>query len=1240
MKKIYLTLFIVLAFAFLSAIGDQNLVDQGWKAWSEGKTEGVSEAFDSASDNSEELRRATLSSIIFESITMEEFSDKTIANIKKLTKSDQFNNLENTSFFFNTNIKKKLFLKVMNKELKKSTDPYYSNKIRQSLIRKYSALGKFKDVRALLDEINYIKDWKTIGPFYNSSLSGMNETYPPETEYKPEQYYTGKHNAPVSWIDSNKKSLSAWIDFRDFYENGSDVFYANTYFYNPSAEKVNINFGSSGATKIFLNDEEIFYQPKERDTFADVFILTGTMPTGWNKILVKVGFADKNSCNFQISITDTMGNPLEGSNVTPDAMPYTSGTSEWVLQDNKIINYYQELIKQNPDHLENYYFLCKEYIFEDNSDAAERLIDSVEVIYPNPLFWDYLKWRVYLSSDKDNKINQHINKLINSYEDIYFIDAMNVAQKLEEENHEKVKQLLEEFKSKYGENKSYNKDLLMYYHLTDNTSELIKLIDSALIAQPDDIFFLELKANLLAEQKNYSAALKTINKALKYSCTNRLLDLKSSCIIAQGNYLLWEKNEILILEKNEYSISSLKSLINDYILLEEYDSASNYFNIAKELNPNRDDLAKLGGEIASFKHDKSASEKYYRASLRMWPLDYKLKRIHSELINAPDVFAEISAIDPLDLLDENVNLETYPDEQAVILRHRVDAVLYKDGGAEYNEISLYKLLTEDAVDTFKNFNFNRSFKYGKFYILEVKIIKPNGDVKSAEINGSNVLLTDIEKGDYVFMKSRNEYYYAYLFMGEFWETFTLNSVYPTIDSKLRMVLPKDYNLSILQQNLDITPQVTQYDDGSEYIWEMANDPGIEIESNMPSIGELTSKIVVSSLKSWEDIVTWYDKVTANKHCVDYDVEKLSDQLFEGKADLTDLEKVETIYNYITEEIEYISSYFYQDGLIPRNAYEVINSKVGDCKDVSTLGKALLKTIGIDSYYVLVNTTNENPENNFLPATSVFNHAILAVELEGDLHYIDLTAQNHPMSVLPLADRNAPSLLIKHGVNKLFNLPKATEIPNLISTNKQITIDSNRNINAETEDIYEGLGVVILKSIFRSLSDNKRDKLFNESLSSKYNDVTLLNLEFDNLDSLATKLSYRMSYTADDYVHRISNYSIIDIPLETQLDNSSITSYSERKTPIYIPNDYSVYEENITISFPNNYSLVALPKDIIIDNEFVNYQLNFSKIGKKVKLTKSMQFKRSWIPVDEYNVYNKLYKSLIKSDSQKLLFKVN
>ena len=103
----------------------------------------------------------------------------------------------------------------------------------------------------------------------------------------------------------------------------------------------------------------------------------------------------------------------------------------------------------------------------------------------------------------------------------------------------------------------------------------------------------------------------------------------------------------------------------------------------------------------------------------------------------------------------------------------------------------------------------------------------------------------------------------------------------------------------------------------------------------------------------------------------------------ARENLTDKEKVEIIYTFIVKNIRYSSVSFRQSGLIPQKANSVLNTKIGDCKDVSTLFVAMCKEAGIeDAGLVLVNTRDNGLKDLMLPSIS-FNHCIGSVTLDGE-----------------------------------------------------------------------------------------------------------------------------------------------------------------------------------------------------------------------------------------------------------------
>ena len=191
------------------------------------------------------------------------------------------------------------------------------------------------------------------------------------------------------------------------------------------------------------------------------------------------------------------------------------------------------------------------------------------------------------------------------------------------------------------------------------------------------------------------------------------------------------------------------------------------------------------------------------------------------------------------------------------------------------------------------------------------------------------------------------------------------------------------------------PEISKTRDGLLHEWVLYDQPAIESEYNTKNLDDYGKMLFISTIPDWEYLVDWYLDLAKTKTRSSYEVQEVVAELLAGKPDITDMAKIELIYNYITENIRYSSVSFRQSGLIPQKARDVLVQRIGDCKDVATLCISMLKEAGIPAHYVLVNTFKEGLNKDILPAIE-FNHAIAGVETDQGLIYMDLTAQNYPI----------------------------------------------------------------------------------------------------------------------------------------------------------------------------------------------------------------------------------------------------
>ena len=106
--------------------------------------------------------------------------------------------------------------------------------------------------------------------------------------------------------------------------------------------------------------------------------------------------------------------------------------------------------------------------------------------------------------------------------------------------------------------------------------------------------------------------------------------------------------------------------------------------------------------------------------------------------------------------------------------------------------------------------------------------------------------------------------------------------------------------------------------------------------------------------------------------------------------------MQALAGYVQQDIRYVAIELGIGGLQPHPAKEIYSHHYGDCKDKATLLSAMLKEVGVDSYYLSINTTRGAVTAQTPPQMYWFDHEILGVRLPEDVKDASLVAiYQHP-----------------------------------------------------------------------------------------------------------------------------------------------------------------------------------------------------------------------------------------------------
>jgi tetratricopeptide (TPR) repeat protein len=385
-------------------------------------------------------------------------------------------------------------------------------------------------------------------------------------------------------------------------------------------------------------------------------------------------------------------------------------------------------------------------------------------------------------------------------------------------------------------------------------------------------------------------------------------------------------------------------------------------------------------------------------------------------------------------------------------------------------------------------------------------------------------------------------------------------------SYFRMSWPSQYSFD--QRSFKTQEQVKSHAEGKNTIYELTiSDPApLPAEKNVPAWNYQWGGIEMSTMSSWRDVVNWARPLYNGDLTLPPDFTKKIDTISRRFSKPED--RATEALRLVQDEIRYVGNEMGDGSYKPREPAKVISSGYGDCKDKSLLLVAALRSLGVKADVALANPSSGDGIAVFLPAPTVFNHAIVRAEISNAVYWLDPTLSHQGGRlpniaipdygfVLPLTESNsqleqiivpAPSEpLIK--ATEDFSISKNDPIAMVLTSTTEWRgemADYERNrfarnspddLNRHNLDYYAKHYPGIKAAQLGKTEDNREANIV--TLTEKY---TLSRDAFD-----AAKLFYKFPLRADAVL------GLLPTP-----------PANERRNPLYVPKGiYSLHEFHIT-----------------------------------------------------------------------------
>jgi len=1103
----------------------------------------------------------------------------------------------------------------------------------------YQQRGDLANSNHYYSQMNAITDWLVIGPFDNVSASGHEKAFPPENEFNVSKTYRGKADISAKWFKLAAVKNDRWIEFTRYFAQVRSVFYANNFVFSPAKQTVQIRIGTSGSTKVFLNDELIIESDEETNNDLDTFIVSTELQEGWNRVLIKCGYSEIRLCNFLARITDERGEPVRGLQFGTDAKPYKSrpGAPNRPVE-NFAESFFKARVKDSPDHFENYLLLADCYLRNDKAADAESVLREALRYYPNCAVFHHQMVEAYFSGRKHDEAATTIEKICAIDSNVPKAIEYKFNEYLQNEEYDKAEELMNRVeKAMPGSEQAYEMQLGFYAN-KEQVDKLIELARESYARYPGNFAFAYIQSAIeFQTSRKYDRAIAVIEDYLRREYSEAALSTLANYYLQASDIKKWQETMGKIIEIDPASTTTHFQMAAVYYSLQQYENAEKRLKEAIELCPNNSTFWSKVGEIHRIKKQDGLSAKAYREALTYDPRDYDARRALRELEGKKPVFAPFETADIAALIRNSPDAKAYPEDSGIVLLRDEKRVVYDRGASESSAELLVKVFNKSGIDEFKEYWIPFGPYTESLNVEKAVVIKKDGSEVKADVDTSHIVFKALEESDHIYLKWSIKNLYSGSISQHVWDTFHFSHYYPAKTIRYSLLAPEDFKFQWKAQNMPEQPLQRRTEDGVLYQWALTDEPAIRYEAAMPSLEDVGKVLYISSVADWQTVVNWYSDLARSKTKRPYEVKEQVQELLKGEENLSSERKIEVIYTFITENIRYSSVPFRQSALAPQKARDVLVNKIGDCKDLATLCIAMLAEAGIKAYYVLVNTRDAGANKNALPAIP-FNHCIVAVETDAGLKYLDLTAYNYPFGAIPTSDLGASSLLIKPGVKAPAYIPCDGFAPRRITWRTKADILEDSSLSVRQDVVAEGATAASLREGYRNKGQSEREKTATEWLGTVFPNLKLTRLELDGIDELTPQVKLRCNFVVPTYVGEAGQFKLLKLPWVESLEASSALSYESRKFPFFYWPWADTIVEEVVVKLPNGYELVEMPSNVTLTSSVADYSLTFTFSQGIITARRQVTNKKALVAPDEYQEFKKFFASVIKEDDRQLLIR--
>jgi Transglutaminase-like superfamily len=399
--------------------------------------------------------------------------------------------------------------------------------------------------------------------------------------------------------------------------------------------------------------------------------------------------------------------------------------------------------------------------------------------------------------------------------------------------------------------------------------------------------------------------------------------------------------------------------------------------------------------------------------------------------------------------------------------------------------------------------------------------------------------------------------------------------------------------------------------------------------------------------TWSEMGAWQSGLVQGRRETSPQIKEKVAELTAGSS--TPTGRIIALAGFMQKEIRYVGIWLGIGGWQPHSAQEVFAHRYGDCKDKATLLSTMLKEVGIDSYYVLI----DSERGNITPATAahlgLFDHMILAIRLPegasdpgfvatiqhpklGKLLIFDPTDELTPIGALHGELQASYALLVTPDGGELLQMPQQTTTTSGTTRTGKLSLDATGNLKGDVREQRAGDAAWWQRAELRFV-DKTSDQIkpLENTMSRSLASFVITKASINNLKQNLLPLEWKWSFLAQNYAKRAGDLWLV----RPRVLGVNAWGVLETKEPRMYPVEFRGPEhdsDTFDIELPPGYEVDELPPPMDVEYSFGNYHSKTVAEGNVLHYTRTYEIKQLSVPLNQTEDLKRFYR-MIASDER-------